>query len=189
MPRYEGVEPGKIQQSAILRDLELPEVHLVEGQQARVAFAAYDWIMVLNQECDLQFDRLARIGQPLVEGQAPIKKHNILRSLLLCPAFPQDHVAAGTYVAEAKKWGSDERKILFGNREDRYHRLPAEEPLLSEALILDFKLLVAAAPDYLQTWVGKNPQKVVAKLTPQYRDRLMQRFVNYFGRIAEPDEA
>lgn len=186
--RYEKADAGALQQSTILRDVELPEVHFAHGDEARATFATYSWMVVLNQDCDLQFDRLARASEPLVEGKAPVRKHNMLRSIVLCPAFPEDHVSAGTYIPEAKKWGSDERKILVSNRDDRYHRLPPEEPFLSEGLILDFKLIVAALPDYLQEWMARNPTRVIAKLKPPFRDRLMQRFINYFGRIAEPDE-
>ena len=157
------------------------------AEEADVTFTLYPWLLVLNQECDLQFDRLARAGAPLKEGDAPVKKHNLLMSILLCPAFPQDHVLAGTYIPEARKWGSDEKKILLQNQADRYHVLPSEEPLMHEPLVLDFKLTVAAHPDYLQHWVKANPAGVVAVLNPPFRDRLMQRFVNYFGRIAEPE--
>ncbi|MBI2912768.1 MAG: hypothetical protein HYY03_02470 [Chloroflexi bacterium] len=199
--RYRSPEPGVVEQTAILRDCELPEVRATatdvaaadvedtaERAKAEVAFVPYPWLVVLTQECDLQFDRLAREGAPAPGAKEPVKKHNLLRSILLCPGFPQDHVLAGTYVAEARRWGSDEKKILLRNGEDRYHMLPAEEPFLAEPLILDFKLTVAAAPDYVYNWVQQYPDHVVAVLNTPFRHRLVQRFVNYFARIAEPEE-
>lgn len=183
--RYRTPNPGVIEQTAILRDIDLPEVHFRAGQDAQAALATYPWLVVLNQDCDLLFDRLARTGQPLIRGD-PVKKDKLLRSVLLCPAFPLEHVLAGEYVLEARRWGSRDKEILIQNREDRYHVLPADEEFLVEALALDFKLIVAVHPEYLQQWVEGRPESVVAVLNPPFRDRLMQRFINYFGRIAEP---
>ena len=186
--RYRPPDPGLIEQTSILRDAELPEVRVRRDEQAQVAFTHYPWLVVLNQDCDLVFDRLARAGAALKESGPPVKKHNLLLSILLCPAFPQEHVLAGTYIPEARRWGSNEKKILLENQAERHHVLPAEEPLVGEPLVLDFKLVVAVHPDYLQTWVNENPEKVVAVLNPPFRERLMQRFVNYFGRVAEPED-
>jgi hypothetical protein len=185
--RYVRPNPGEIQQTAILRDVELPEVRLVAGQEAKVAFSDWPWLVVLNQECDLLFDRLARAGKPLAEGGNPVKKDKLLHTVLLCPAFPEDHVLAGTYVEDATKWSGNEKKILQQNRHERYHVLPSED-LVTEPLVLDFKLIVATHPEYLHRWIEEHPERVIAVLCPPYRDRLMQRFVGYFGRIAEPGE-
>jgi hypothetical protein len=185
--RYRSPAPGVIEQTAILRDVELPEVHFRVGEEARVALATYPWLVVLNQDCDLQFDRLARAGEPLRAGGPPVKKDKLLRSVLLCPAFPQDHLLAGTYVENATQWKGTQKDMLLQNRHERYHVLPVEGPL-AEPLVLDFKLIAAVHPEYLQQWIEQHPTSVVAVLCPPYRDRLIQRFVNYFGRIAEPEE-
>lgn len=185
--RYRSPAPGLIEQTAILRDVPLPEVHFRAGEEARVSLTKYSWLVVLNQECDLRFDHLARAGEPSRAGGSPVKKDKLLRSMLLCPAFPQDRVLAGTYIQDATKWAGNEKRMLEQNRHERYHSLPAEGPM-TEPLMLDFKLIVAAHPDYLEQWVEEHPESVVAVLCPPYRDRLIQRFVNYFGRIAEPEE-
>lgn len=185
--RYRSPAPGVIEQTAILCNVDLPEVHFRAGEKATVSLTRYSWLVVLNQECDLQFDQLARAGEPLRAGCSPVKKDKLLRSILLCPAFPQDRVLAGTYIEEATKWSGNEKRMLEQNRHERYHVLRAEGPI-TEPLMLDFKLIVAAHPEYLQQWVQEHTENVVAVLCPPYRDRLTQRFVNYFGRIAEPEE-
>jgi len=184
--RYRPATPGIIEQTAILYHVELPEVRGRAGEQADVVITSHPWLVVLNQECDLQFDRLARTNTPLRVGGAPVKKDKILHSVLLCPGFPEEHVLAGTYIKDATAWSKGESKTLLRNQVERYHSLPAEDPL-PEALVLDFKLIVATSPDYLQTWVEQNPDCAVAVLNPPFRDRLTQRFVNYFARIAEPE--
>jgi hypothetical protein len=186
-PRYRLPAANSIEQTAILRDVELPEVHFRAGGQVRTVLAKYDWLLVLNQECDLRFDRLARSGEFLVDGGAPISKDKCLRSILLCPGFARDEVLAGTYTIGASDWHGNQKDMLLQNRHERFHLLPAEDPL-TETLVFDFKLVVAVHPEYLQQWVDEHPQSVVAVLCPPYRDRLMQRFVNYFGRIAEPED-
>jgi hypothetical protein len=185
--RYSSPDPGCIQQTAILRDVPLPEVHFRTGEEASAILSSYPWLIVLNQDCDLQLDRLARAGEPLRAGGPPVKKDKLLRSVVLCPAFPRDHVLAGTYVEDATEWRGTQKDILLQNRHERYHVLPVEGPV-TEPLVLDFKLIAAVHPDYLQQWIEQHPASVVAVLCPPYRDRLVQRFVNYFGRIAEPEE-
>ena len=184
---YAPPNPGEIQQTAILRDVELPDVRFRAGQRVEVAFASWPWLLVLNQDCDLLLDRLAREGKPSVEGGNAVKKDKLLRTILLCPAFSEVHVLSGTYVEDATQWSHKEAPVILENRHERYHVLPAEEPV-GEPLVLDFKLILAVHPEYLQRWVDEHPQSVIAVLLPPYRDRLMQRFLNYFGRIALPDE-
>jgi len=186
--RYRAPTPGLVEQTAIIRDVAVPEVRERQDDRASVSYTRYSWLVILTQDCDLQFDRLARRGEPLRPGGAPIKRDKLLRSILACPAFAQDRVLAGTYLEDGTKWNSDERKTLLRNQADRYHVLTQEEPSLTAPLILDFKLILAVHPEYLEQWVGQNPESVVAVLNAPYRDRLTQRFVNYFGRIAEPDE-
>lgn len=185
--RYRSPAPGVIEQTAILCNVDLPEVHFRAGEKATVSLTRYSWLVVLNQECDLQFDQLARAGEPLRAGGSPVKKDKLLRSVVLCPAFPRDHVLAGTYVEDATEWRGTHKNILLQNRHERYHVLPVEGPV-TEPLVLDFKLIAAVHPEYLQQWIEQHPASVVAVLCPPYRDRLIQRFVNYFGRIAEPEE-
>ena len=185
--RYRPANPGIIEQTAILRDVSLPEVHAAEGEQATASLTPFPWLVVLTQDCDLELDRLARAGQPAAEGKPPVSKDKVLRSILLCPAFLQDHVTAGTYVAGAKEWRGTELNMLVNNRHERFHVLPADSSLVAGSLAVDFKLILAVHPAYLERWVISHPYSAVCVLVSPYKERLMQRFVNYFGRIAEPD--
>lgn len=186
--RYRVPAAGRIEQTQILRDVEVPEVDLLEDGTLASRLTTYPWLVVLNQECDLRFDYLARNALPASEGKPPVRLDKRLRNIILCPAFPTDHVLAGTYIDGAAGWTGTRREILLGNRDERYHVLAQEEPVLDAQLVLDFKLIVAVTPSYLEQWVVRNPASSVAALEPPYRDRLVQRFVNYLGRIAEPDE-
>lgn len=187
--RYRVPTAGRIEQTQILRDVDVPEVVILEDGSAKVRLRPYPWLVVLNQECDLQLDYLARNRLSGSDGKPPVRLDKRLTNILLCPAFPADHVLAGTYVEEAPAWGGTEKGILLGNRHDRYHVLAPEEPNIEVQLILDFKLVVGATPSYIEQWIATHPDSSVAALEPPFRERLMQRFVNYLGRVAEPDES
>lgn len=185
MSRYKRCSASKIQQTAILRDVEVPEVHGRRGRFSQVDFATYPWLVVLNQDCDLDLDHHARKGTSPTGGP-PIKKDKRLRSVLLCPAFPELEVLDGVYVEGASKFLGTEQRMVRDNRHERFHVLSPEPPLVNETLILDFKLVIAATPEYVERWIRSHRESRVAVLNPPYRDRLTQRFANYFTRIAEP---
>lgn len=182
--RYREPNVGAVEQTSILKRVTLPEVRLLEDQSLTAALKQYPWLVVMNQDCDLEWDRKARFSSG---PERAVSGSKLLLSVILCPAYPEYDVLAGVYLDGAKKWGSREKDILLGNRDDRYHRLPAGG-LLTETLILDFKLNISVHPDYLYQWVSQNQSQVIAVLLPPFRDRLMQRFVNFLGRIAEPEE-
>lgn len=186
--RYKAPTPGVIEQTGILQNVEIPEVHLSETGSAEVLLANYPWVVVLTQECDLQLDRFARLGLPQVDGKPPVAKDKKLRGILLCPAFLEENVLLGTYVEGGSKADNTTRKMMLSNRHERFHLLPAEVPTMQSPLVLDFKLITSAHPEFLLSLVRDHPEKVVAVICPPFRDRLMQRFLNYFGRIAEPGE-
>ncbi len=185
MKRYKRPSSSKIQQTAILRDVQIPEVHVRSQRSSTVDFATYPWLVVLNQDCDLDLDHHARNGTSPTGGN-PVKKDKRLRSVVLCPAFPELDVLAGTYVEGATSFSGTQRGMVMENRHERFHVLSPEAPLLIETLILDFKLVVAATPDFIERWIRTHRESRVAVLNPPYRDRLTQRFANYFTRIAEP---
>ncbi len=143
---------------------------------------------MLNQDCDLDLDHHARNKTSPVPGRPPVSMDKALRSVLLAPGFPADKVLSGVYLlpdVQSREWKGTEQRILLDNRHERFHVLEPELPLLSERLILDFKITVACSPSYLEQWIRSNKAGRIAVLNPPYRDRLTQRFVNYFARIAE----
>lgn len=170
-----------------MRSVEIPEVDFQTGAVASVRFATYPWLIVLNQDCDLLNDRLARTGQGRNQDDPPVKRHNILRSILLCPGFPPDEVYLGSYLPDAPRRGSTESRGIESNQMDRFHYLAAAPPV-DEGIVIDFKLSLSAPSTYLEWWMQQHPISAVAVLNSPWRDRLTQRFLSYFGRIAEPEE-
>ena len=186
-PRFKEPAAGRLEQGTILQSVGVPEPQ-IRARQLGAVMVVWPWAVVLTQECDLRLDRLARRGEPAKEGGDPVSKDKRLHSVLLSPAFHRDEVLFGRYTEEAMEWRGTRKDILLRNGDDRFHCLPTEDPLMTTPLILDFKLVVAAHPEYLEQWVRDHPEGVLAVLSSPYRDRLVQRFVNYFGRIAEPED-
>lgn len=187
-PRYKNPVAGQLEQGAILRAIEIPVPELIAEGEVKARLASFPWAVVLTQECDLQLDHAARHGLPVREGGNPVRKDKRLLSVLVCPAYEEDEVLFGRYVEEATRWKGVEAEFILRNGHERFHRLPAAESYLATPLILDFKLVVAVHPEYLEQWIAGHPDDITAVLSSPYRDRLVQRFVNYLGRIAEPEE-
>ena len=75
--------------------------------------------------------------------------------------------------------------LLERDGDARYHGLqPCDEKF--DRLLVDFKLVTGAHPSYLDSWISMHPGSAVAALEAPFRDRLIQRFVGYLGRIPEP---
>ena len=184
MIRYRPVT-SFLESGLILASVELPEYRRDADQQVIFSSTSFDWLVVVSQECDLQRDRDDREAQR--RDPRFVKESNLLRVVLVCPAFRFDSVASGTYLPGAKRWGGTEQKILQKDGDARYHRLLGLEGKFGD-LLLDFRLLSAAHPTYLGAWMSAHAESAVAVLEPPFRDRLIQRFVGYLGRIPEPEE-
>lgn len=151
---------------------------------------SYSWLVVLNQDCDLDLDYHARRGTSPRSGASPVRGDKALHSVQLCRAFPEDDLLAGIYLlplVELNKWSKPDRDAILANRHERFHTLQPEPPRVTESLIVDFKLVVSVSPEYLERWIRYHPLSRVGVLNPPFRDRLTQRFINYYSRIAEPE--
>lgn len=180
-------EPALFLESGqVLRDVKLPEYRRGPDGQVVHSPTAFDWLVVLSQDCDLERDREDRARRE--QDSTFEKETNLLRIALVCPAFPATSVSSGTYLLGAKQWGSNERQLLDRDGEDRYHGLHSCEGKF-DRLLIDFKLLTGAHPTYLESWISTHSDSAVATLEAPFRDRLIQRFVGYLGRIPEPADS
>lgn len=185
---YKRPSASKIQQAAILRDIDIPEVRTEPGRRAVMTPSRFAWLVVLTQDCDLELDHHARKGTSPRRGGSPVARDKMLRTVLLCPAFPTGEVLDGTYLRpiQSRTWAAVEKKILLQNRDERYYVLEPYEPFLAESITLDFKLVVGTSAMYLERWIRNHRESRVAVLQPPYRDHLAQRFAYYFTRVALP---
>jgi hypothetical protein len=185
---YVRPSSGPLKAGTVFRSFRSPEVTALPGGPAAVRTSDYPWCVVLTQDCDLQQDYLARRNLPVKPGGEPVRADKKLRNILVCPAFNLEEVEAGTYLEGASQWPSKLKSLLERNGAERFHVLPPWQPAIPVELALDFKLAVGCTPEYLYRFrrLSGAERNAVALLRIPFRDRLIQRYLNFAGRIAEP---
>ena len=183
--RYLKHELPRLCQGDILRDLEVVErarVINTEPKQLDVKKRLLPYAVVLSQECDLHQDLQNR------KNLATSTQDKYLHSVLLGPAYPAQDVRQGVHLAQldvkceplnSARWGTVKQ-----NNNDRYHFLPAFDPLQVPDIVLDFKHFLTAPRGILLEF---KPSSYVASLGQLFRDSLSQRFAHFLARIALPD--
>lgn len=149
-----------------------------------------EYAVILNQACDLDLDHHARWGTNPRPNRRAVAMDKMLRSVLVCPAYPEDDLLFGRYLRpiRARTWDGTEKNIILRNGNERFHCLEPEDPLLGERLILDFKIAIGVTPVYLEWWIKTHPDSRVATLRSPFSEKLLQRFANYLVRVAEPED-
>jgi hypothetical protein len=172
-------------QGDILRDIEIVEwatVSNTEPMQIDLKKRLLPYAVVLSQECDLHQDQQNR------SDQAKPSQDKYLHSVLLGPAFAAENVRQGTHLnmlqVKCEPLNSARWKAVQQNNNDRYHFLPAFDPLQVPDIVLDFKHFLTAPRGVLLTL--RQPA-YIASVGQLFRDNLSQRFANFLARIALPD--
>jgi hypothetical protein len=112
-----------------------------------------------------------------------------LLHLLIAPLFNFDSFKDGYHWDEIFQTGvqinpkKTDGKNIRQNENPRYHYLHFEEDFVLPDMVIDFKHLYSVNTDYLY---GKI-QNRVCSLSELYREKITQRFANYFSRIGLPD--
>jgi hypothetical protein len=183
--RYLKHELPRFCQGDILRDLEVVEwasVLNTEPMQIDLKKRVLPYAVVLSQECDLHQDQQNRsnLTRPTQD--------KYLHSVLLGPAYRAQEVRQGTHLSalevKCEALNRDRWKVVTQNNNDRYHYLPAFDPLQVPDVVLDFKHFITAPRANL---LNLKPVAYLASLGQLYRDSLSQRFANFLARIALPD--
>lgn len=185
--RYRKNSLPRLSQGDILRDLELVEWASVVGtepKQIDIKRRVLPYAVVLSQECDLYQDLQNRSDL----GKATQDKY--LHSVLLGPAYPAQNVREGSHLrmldVQCERLNTDRWRQVQQNNNDRYHFLPAFDPLQVPDLVLDFKHFLTAPRGVL---LDVKATAYVASLGQLFRENLSQRFANFLARIALPDPA
>lgn len=167
----------------------------------------YPFAMVLSQDCDLEWDAVARrqiaeAGTPPAIGQERkdwdqadrVARTKLIDGVLLCVADPEEVVRVPSLLP-TKIW-----QFASSNQHERYHFLrvcPGESDLQGEgipALVLDFKRFFTLPAEELAIRASLAPEapgRVLrrAVLVSPYLEDVASRFFAYQSRVALPDEA
>ena len=147
----------------------------------------HPWVIVLSQDCDLDWDFKWRQEQSQLASPQRRPSTKEIPNVLLC-----EMVEAGDLHAEWQM-GSREWKHLIQNKNERYHflqKVAMEEDACHEGtpeLCIDFKryFTIPTGELYLQLTLEARRR---CRLNSPYVRHLSSRFYNFQSRVALPEE-
>ncbi len=190
-PAEGALRQGEIITSVVDYQISLETLQSPEGG-LRVVKRQHAYAIVLTQDCDLNWDYVAkcRIEGGIDQNVEEKAKLEIRRvpAILLCEvnAATEIHGREGMH---ARIW--DQIKI---NKNDRYHffqLIPTEADLLGEGLpelAIDFKRYFTIPTDELYWQINSGAAQRRTCLDHPYLEHLGQRFTSFLSRIALPQD-
>lgn len=170
---------GPLRQGEIISEIVEPIPGFEKGFEApSVALKRHPYVLVLNQDCDLEWDFESRRGGS--EGTLP--------NILLCEAITAEELKLYPQTR-----GSDIWKRIRNNKDERYQVLrsvgPDEDATGKEIpeLGIDFKKYFTLPTQELYRQL-KLDAKRRALLVAPYAHHLTSRFFYYQSRVALPEE-
>lgn len=176
----------RISQGDIYKDVEFIEgITEIEGI-IEISKIIFPRIIVLTQDCDLNYDSKFRFQTP-----DPEKHDKLLISVLVAPIYNVDHVYQGEHLSELGRimsriadMGKTRRTILENNKDPRYHYLEFPENVPIPASVIDFKHYFSVHVEYLNKIRESN---FVCSISTLYREDVSQRFASFLSRIGLPE--
>lgn len=178
---------GPLRQGEILVDVwehvaDLSSRRVAAGEPARVHPIHHELMIVMNAECDLLWDAMARFQRtepPLPAGQ---EDRSLVPYLLACDLYREEQV-------RGQIGGSDIWRRVRQNQDERYHRLTAAEigrPSVGQLpdLYMDFKKVRALPTANVYTAIVPGGIVRKAVVPPVYLHDLMHRFFGFLSRVA-----
>lgn len=181
-PIYLPSESGPLRQGELITGLNEgranPEFQMVGRRQIEVIARPY--LVALSQDCDLTQDYVKHTEDPT--------KERPLECILFGIALP-----FGEQISRIT--GSDIRKRIRQNKDERYHVLEATPPEADAkgdglpSLLLDFRCFVTLPTEhvYWQTEPNRGALRRCRLVSP-YLEHLQLRFAHFLARVALPRE-
>ena len=177
---------SRISQGDIYNNLEfIKNITEIEGI-IEVSKIIFPRIIVLTQDCDLNYDSKSRLEMPETE-----KHDKLIISVLVAPIYIVDHFYQGEHLSELGRtmsrvadMGKTRKNILENNKDPRYHYLEFPESVPIPNSVIDFKHYFSADVEYLNEIRDSN---FVCSILPVYREDISQRFASFLSRIGLPE--
>jgi hypothetical protein len=133
-------------------------------------------VIVVSQDCDLEWDYKARLGEA--------SESKILAHIFFCPLYSPDEVKIQSGLT-SQPW-----KRVGQNQDERYHHLDeapinGTEERLPE-LIADFKATLSLPNEFVYWLVSTNQVVRKCALPSPYLEDFMNRLYHFLGRVATP---
>jgi len=144
----------------------------------------HPYALILTQDCDLDWDYKAR-APALRDVDENKRESKLVPNVLLCEL-------ATTDIVRPRLAGSDILKRVRNNQDERYHCLPAIQPVEDRAgaglpeLIADFKRIFSIPTEELYLRLGLGVRRRAVMDSP-FLQHLSARFGYYCLRVALPE--
>ena len=149
----------------------------LRGPSVPAHIVGHPWTVVLNPDCDLEWDFRARQGDARMETKR-------VEQVLLCDLEDESQLNPSR-ISEKRLFD-----LAKGNRDERYHYLPLSQcddgRDLTEFFI-DFKRLFSLRPDFLYAAIQQGIVVRHGVLTAPWVQHLADRFTYFLGRVGLPD--
>jgi hypothetical protein len=176
-------ENRKLQLISDVREI-IPTPGFVTGESEELIPIQHDFLIVLSQDCDLDWDYKSRFETDSANAPGDSKR---MASVLLCKVDTAQGVRQRSDV-NTTTWNR-----IKSNRDERYHfleeTLPEHDALgkgLPE-LCIDFKTYVGIPIDVLYHEIARGVCHRRGRLVSPYLEHLSQRFSAYLSRVALPE--
>ena len=176
-------QEGALRQSEILSNLIQPKLRLDSifgGEEVIVDDFSHPWVMVMNQDCDLELDFLARTGS--ITNNASDK---LIPSILFCEIMTADQLFSA--IENSSIW-----KQAKQNNHARYQflqKVEAEADALEQGLPelgLDFKRFFSVPTEEVYLRLNHEQTRRRSWMNPPYLEHVASRFYSYQSRVALP---
>jgi hypothetical protein len=177
---------ARTSQGDLFRDVECIEYVTEKHGILEVSKIVFPIVVVLTQDCDLQWDAQYRTKG----ADEPTNQDKKLFSVLVAPVYNAQHVFDGTHLADLgltmapinSKRGPG--VTLRQNERPRYHYLEFSDDVSIVPSVVDFKHYFSVSVAYLDKIRSK---RFVCRLSVLFREDLSQRFAAYLARIGLPE--
>jgi hypothetical protein len=172
-----------VQYKLILEELPNISFPVNESLNLKATFITYPYVIVISQDCDLDWDYKAR-----KDGIKPFKK---LDSILLCQVYTAQDVRTppGESRLKSELWN-----YIKTNRDRQYHfleKVPSQFSLNKKDLpefTVDFKKIFSVDTETLYYLIENNVVNRLTVLQSPYLEHFSQRYHAFHGRVGLPED-
>ena len=171
-----------LRQGEIIANLLEPRLRIVEltaidaNQPAKVDPIHHPYLIIVSQDCDLEWDYKAR------KGKAP--NHKLLTHILFCALLTRDEII------DQRDLKQREYDRMSKNQDERYHhfdtgRIDGTTDSLPE-VVADFKATFSLPLELVYWLIDIGQASRHGALFSPYLEQFMHRLYSFLGRVATP---
>jgi len=185
------LRPGEILQGLVEHRVVQPPITFPEGEQIEIRSREIDYSIILNAECDLEWDFKRRFPTGTIDTvdeafPSSDDHHKALPHLIMCMGETLDSLGGRSQIRD-----SDHMNLIKQNQDERYGYIPqsAIDGKSTEIpeLVFDFKKVMALPTRSIYEGIRTGGARRVAALPSPWNLNMANRFFNFHGRIGLPD--